>query len=248
MQDSILISLHKPISVSICSNVPGFTQPHHIVKSISEKQLVIDMIKYMMEIQTRVSSILKEKFAELFQRLDAYRESLIDKGGAVKSKEATHEWDEPELQEVQQYIASFKPCHNVQNRVSRSQHRRRRPARNNTFLSDEASADNYDSDDDDCTIHSGDQELSQADVDFLDDCSLEASDSELVDHVSLSPVLGASPPPPTASCQAPAQLSETSDPDSDSAADEEAGDGGVIFNHRNTVGYEAGKKDGCAWV
>ena len=30
------ISLHKPISVSICSNIPGFTQPHHIVKSISE--------------------------------------------------------------------------------------------------------------------------------------------------------------------------------------------------------------------
>ena len=99
------ISLHKPISVSICSNAPGFTQPHHIVKSISEKQLVIDMIKYMMEIQTHVSSILKDKFSELFQRLDTYRESLIDKATAVKSKQATHEWDEPELQEVQQYIA-----------------------------------------------------------------------------------------------------------------------------------------------
>ena len=65
------------------------------------------MIKYMMEIQTQVSSILKERIAELFQRLDAYRESLIDKGGVVKSRQATHEWEEPELQEVQQYIASF---------------------------------------------------------------------------------------------------------------------------------------------
>ena len=68
------------------------------------------------------------------------------------------------------------------------------PASNNSFLSDEASADNYDSDDD--TIHSGDEELSQADVDFLDDCSLEASGSELVNHVSLSPALGADHPPP----------------------------------------------------
>ena len=59
----------------------------------------------MMEIQTHVSSILKDKFSELFQRLDTYRESLIDKATAVKSKQATHEWDEPELQEVQQYIA-----------------------------------------------------------------------------------------------------------------------------------------------
>ena len=229
------ISLHKPISVSICSNVPGFTQPHHIVKSISEKQLVIDMIKYMMEIQTHVSSILKDKFSELFQRLDTYRESLIDKATAVKSKQATHEWDEPELQEVQQYIADFKPS---QNRVPRSQHRRRQPARNNTFLSDEAAADNYDSDDE------GGEELTQTDVDFLDDCSLEASDSELVEHVSLSPALGASPPPPTASCQAPTQLSETSDPDSDSTRDEE---GGVISNRRNTVGSECGK-GGCVGV
>ena len=65
--------------------------------------------------------------------------------------------------------------------------------------------------------------------------------------MSLSPALGASPPPPTASCQVSAQISETSDPNSDSAADEEAGDGGVIFNRRNTVGYEGGK-DGCAGV
>ena len=200
---------------------------------------MIDMIKYMMEIQTRVSSILKDKLSELFQRLDVYRESLIDKATAVKSKQGTHEWDEPELQEVQQYIADFKPS---QNRVPRSQHRRRQPARNNTFLSDEASADNYDSDDD--TFHSGDEELTQTDVDFLDDCSLEASDSELVEHVSLSPALGASPPPPTASCQAPAQLSETSVPDSDSTADEE---GGVISNRRNTVGSKAGK-EGCVGV
>ena len=62
--------------------------------------------------------------------------------------------------------------------------------------------------------------------------------------MSLSPALGASPPPPTASCQAPAQLSETSDPDSDSTADEE---GGVISNRRNTVGSEAGK-EGCVGV
>ena len=64
----------------------------------SEKQFVIDMIKYMMEIQTCVSSILKKKFAELFQRLDTYRESLIDKTSAVKSRQAKHEWDKSELQ------------------------------------------------------------------------------------------------------------------------------------------------------
>ena len=77
----------------------------------------------MMEIQTRVSSILKEKFAELFQRFDTYWESLID----IKTRHAKHEWDESELQEVQQYIASFKPC-NVQNRVPGSQHKHIRPA------------------------------------------------------------------------------------------------------------------------
>ena len=100
---------------------------------------------------------------------------------------------------------------------------------------DEASADNYDE---------GGEELTQTDVDFLDDCSLEASDSELVEYVSLSPALDASPPPPTASCQAPTHLSKTSDPDSDSIRDEE---GGVISNGRNTVGGEGGK-EGCVGV
>ena len=93
-------------------------------------------------------------------------------------------------------------------------------------------------------IDEGGEELTQTDVDFLDDCSLEASDSELVEHVSLSPVSGANPPPPTTTCQAPTHLSETSDPDSDSIRDEE---GGVISNRRNTVGSERGK-EGCVGV
>ena len=150
----------------------------------------------------------------------------------MKSKQATHEWGEPELREVQQYIADFNPS---QNRVLQTQHRCRQPARNNTFLSDEAAADNYDE---------GGEELTQTDVDFLDDCSLEASDSELVEHVSLSPVSGANPPPPTTTCQAQTHLLETSDPDSDCIRDEE---GGVIYNGRNTVGSEGGK-EACVGV
>ena len=62
--------------------------------------------------------------------------------------------------------------------------------------------------------------------------------------MSLSPALDASPPPPTASCQAPTHLSETSDPDSDSIRDEE---GGVISNGRNTDESERGK-EGCVGV
>ena len=62
--------------------------------------------------------------------------------------------------------------------------------------------------------------------------------------MSLSPVSGANPPPPTTTCQAPTNLSETSDPDSDCIRDEE---GGVISNGRNTVGSEGGK-EGCVGV
>ena len=59
-------------------------------------------------------------------------------------------------------------------------------------------------------------------------------------------MLGTSPPPPTARCQVSAQLSETSDPESDSVVDEADGDV-VIFNRQITVGYGGGK-DGCAGV
>ena len=62
--------------------------------------------------------------------------------------------------------------------------------------------------------------------------------------MSLSPALGASPPPPTASCQAPTHLSKTSDSDSDSIRDEE---GGLISIRRNTDESERGK-EGCGGV
>lgn len=61
---------HVPISVSVCSNVEGYRQPHCIVQPDIEL-LVKDMVKYMTEIASKTYMLAKEKFVEAFDRLDA---------------------------------------------------------------------------------------------------------------------------------------------------------------------------------
>lgn len=61
---------HVPISVSVCSNVEGYRQPHCIIQPDIEF-LVKDMVKYMTEIASKIYMLAKEKFVEAFDRLDA---------------------------------------------------------------------------------------------------------------------------------------------------------------------------------
>lgn len=61
---------HVPISVSVCSNVEGYRQPHCIIQPDIEF-FVTDMVKYMTEIASKIYMLAKEKFVEAFDRLDA---------------------------------------------------------------------------------------------------------------------------------------------------------------------------------
>ena len=55
---------HIPISVSICSNVPGFTEPYCIVEEGDD--LLDEMFKYLSMIQQCTSNILLKKFSSIF--------------------------------------------------------------------------------------------------------------------------------------------------------------------------------------
>ena len=101
------ISLHSPISVSICSNVPGFTEPYHIMKSVSEKRLVVDMIQYMMKIQQSVRTILVQECKNLFEKLNLYLGSLMDKVKTTTQEKATHVWKDDRLREVENVFTKF---------------------------------------------------------------------------------------------------------------------------------------------
>lgn len=86
---------HVPVSVSICSNVDGYRNPHCIVQSDVEL-LVRDMIRYMTEIANKSYSLAKEKFVDAFDRLD----NILDERCAEKNDFLLNEMlDDAEWQE-----------------------------------------------------------------------------------------------------------------------------------------------------
>ena len=70
-------SEHHLVSVSVCSNVPGFEEPQCFVLSGDGKQeeLVEQFIGYLKEISEKSSDILKQKFAEVLKSISD--ESLL---------------------------------------------------------------------------------------------------------------------------------------------------------------------------
>ncbi|KAJ8300475.1 hypothetical protein KUTeg_021994 [Tegillarca granosa] len=59
---------HIPVSVSICSNVPGYNEPCCIINSDTD-QLVSSMIEYMQQITNKVGDLAKEKWGWILDKL-----------------------------------------------------------------------------------------------------------------------------------------------------------------------------------
>ena len=61
---------HVPLSVSVCSNVSGYDQPKCFISNGDPRQLVQDMVKYLVEISEESYCLLKQDFATLFEEID----------------------------------------------------------------------------------------------------------------------------------------------------------------------------------
>lgn len=84
----VFTAKHKAVSVSICSNVEGFTEPKHFVNE-SEKRLVSDMIEYLTEISNFNAQKLENNLQHVFSQLD----TLINKYSDEKIKEKNSRTD-----------------------------------------------------------------------------------------------------------------------------------------------------------
>ncbi|XP_048238897.1 uncharacterized protein LOC124129020 [Haliotis rufescens] len=73
---------HHPISVSVCSNVEGFTSPHCIVDSDPDR-LIAAMLSYMTEIGEAVNELSKEKYKGVLERLREWMQLLSDEDQAT---------------------------------------------------------------------------------------------------------------------------------------------------------------------
>ena len=84
-----MLNTHKPISVSIASNVPGYETPKHFLNS-DESQLIKSMIEYMTIIGLEAYSLMRICYLQTFQEI---KDELI---ANAKNKKDNDENDDEE--------------------------------------------------------------------------------------------------------------------------------------------------------
>ena len=61
---------HIPLSVSVCSNVSEYDQPKCFISDGDSKQLIKEMVDYLVKISQKSYDLLKEAFSSLFEVID----------------------------------------------------------------------------------------------------------------------------------------------------------------------------------
>ena len=62
-------SSHVPLSVSVCSNVPGYQEPKCFVSEGEPNQILEEFVKYLTKISTKSSFLLRQQYAAVFEAL-----------------------------------------------------------------------------------------------------------------------------------------------------------------------------------
>ena len=78
---------HIPLSVSICSNVPGYDQPKCFVSEGDDKQLVKQMVDYLVEISVESYRLVRETFSSVFEAIDKRLEDLEQTSEPTRQKD-----------------------------------------------------------------------------------------------------------------------------------------------------------------
>ena len=60
---------HEPATVSICSNVPGYTQPDHIASTGDGQTFIDEFVRKLLTIQAKREIILTEKYPSYIEEL-----------------------------------------------------------------------------------------------------------------------------------------------------------------------------------
>ena len=66
-------SSHVPLSVKVCSNVPGYQEPKRFVSNGDPNESITEFIQYLTKISLKSSSLLREQYADVFEALKTVR-------------------------------------------------------------------------------------------------------------------------------------------------------------------------------
>ena len=61
---------HIPLSVSVCSNVPGYEPPKCFVSSGSTSEMIQQFVEYLVEVSQESYGLLLDQFSDVFRQID----------------------------------------------------------------------------------------------------------------------------------------------------------------------------------
>ena len=67
-------SRHEPLSVSVCSNVPGYTEPVCFIRRVDSstaEEMIEEFVRYIYKISRRAEELTSRKFSGLYQRVQS---------------------------------------------------------------------------------------------------------------------------------------------------------------------------------
>ena len=81
-------SSHVPLTVSVCSNVPGYQAPKCFVSNGGPNEFISEFIQYLTKISLKSSSLLREQYADVLEALKTLRapETRDDQKKKVKKR------------------------------------------------------------------------------------------------------------------------------------------------------------------
>ena len=86
---------HIPLSVSVCSNVPEYDQPKCFVSDGDSKQLVKEMVDYLVKTSQESYHLMKQEFSPIFDAIDQRLEELKQTPQGYRTSEESNT-DRPE--------------------------------------------------------------------------------------------------------------------------------------------------------
>jgi hypothetical protein len=61
---------HIPLSVSVCSNVPGYDEPKCFVSSGSTSEMIQQFVEYLVEVSQESYRLLLDRFTDVFEQIN----------------------------------------------------------------------------------------------------------------------------------------------------------------------------------
>lgn len=95
---------HMPISVSICSNVPGFEEPHCLVNDNGD-ELFREMVGYMKDIAEKTELLAKERWGRELGELKHRAKNSVSSMEVCEDEEDKEEDDE--AKKIKQLYGKF---------------------------------------------------------------------------------------------------------------------------------------------